>query len=177
VAVTVLAVPGCTDEGPGPSLAPLPPTSSKSSSPSPSPTQAKPTGTAEQQILAQYHRFWTEIYVGVYSRPARDRKNFMSPVVTEPLLSELLRIAGEVDRKGLLGQGTPVPLAPAVSREGGFAVVSDCVDLTDVVTVDRTTGKVTHAGPDRRAIETYLGRGADGVWRVRALNDLKDSKC
>jgi hypothetical protein len=173
----VLAVSGCTDEGPGPVLAPLPPSASPTRSPSPSPTQAKPTGTPEQQVLAQYRRFWTEIYVGVYSRPARDRKEFMSPVVTEPLLSELLRIARELDREGKTGRGTPVPLEPTLTREGHLAVVTDCLDVSSVVTVDRSTGNATHEGPNHRPVETYFRRGTDGVWRVESLNDPKGYKC
>jgi hypothetical protein len=138
----------------------------------------RPTGTAEQQILAQYRRFWREMYTGVEAVRSGDRDAFLRPVVAEPLLSELIRVARERDRKGTQLRGTPAVIDPVVTRQGGSAVVSDCVNLTDVVLVNRSTGKVVGGqGTDRRAIDTYLRRGADAVWRVYSLNDVKDFEC
>jgi hypothetical protein len=137
----------------------------------------RPTGTAEEQILGQYRRFWTETYPTVFSAPADERRALLSPVVGEPLLSELLRIASERDRAGKSTRGTPVLTEPVVSREGGLAVVSDCVDLTDVVLVDRSTGAVTEDGPDRKPTDTYLRRGSDAVWRVYSLNEPRGYRC
>jgi hypothetical protein len=176
-AVVVLALAGCGDDSPGPVLPPLPSSGSPSASASPSPP-AKPTGTAEEQILAQYRRFWTEVYTGVEAVPSQDRAAFMRPVVAEPLLSELLRIAAQRDRAGTQLRGTPIVIDPVVTRQGTSAVVSDCVNLTAVVLTNRSTGEVVGGeGTDRRAIDTYLRRGTGGVWRVYSLNDVKDYVC
>jgi hypothetical protein len=136
-----------------------------------------PTGTAEQQILAQYRRFWTETYPRVFAAPTAERRDILRPVVAERLLSELLRIAGELDGEGKWQRGTPAVLGPAVTRQGGLAVVSDCVDMTGVKVVDRSTGQVTYDPPDRKPTESYLRRGADGAWRVYALKDIREYEC
>jgi hypothetical protein len=176
-AVAGLVLAGCGDNSPGPVLPPLPSSGSPSVSASPSPS-AKPTGRAEEQILAQYRRFWRDVYVGLYAVSASEREIYLRPVVTTPLLAELIRVARENDQAGTELRGTPVSLDPVVTRQGGEAVVSDCVDLTGVVLVDRSTGKVvSRERADRRPIESRLRRGTDGVWRAFSLNDLTEYEC
>jgi hypothetical protein len=114
----------------------------------------------------------------MYDVPSSERKGFLQPLVAEPLLSELLRVARASDSDGTKLRGTPASLDPVVTRRGGEAVVSDCVDLTDVVLVDRSTGTVvSRKGAERRAIETHLRRGTYAVWRVDSLKDLTEYKC
>jgi hypothetical protein len=96
-------------------------------------------------------------------------------VVAEPLLSELLRIAREDERKGVRLRGRPELLDPTLTRQRGEAVVSDCVDFTDVVLVGASTPRET--GPQRKVIDTHVRRDADGAWRVFSLDDVKDYEC
>jgi hypothetical protein len=142
----ILVVPGCADEGPGPVLPPVPPSQSPSASSSPSPTHVTPTGTAEQQILAQYRRFCTKTYPAFFAVPAEQRAALLSPVVTEMLLSELLRGARELDRQGRRSTGTPVLLSEAVTRDGANAVVFGCLDMSDVVVINTQSGEVVGTG-------------------------------
>ena len=173
--LVALALSGCGDDPPGPVLPPLPPSASPSTSSSSASPSVRPTGTAEQQILAQYRRFWREMYTGVEAVRSGDRDAFLRPVVAEPLLSELLRVAREDEHKGVRLHGKPRILDPTLTRQGGEAVVSDCVDFTDVVLVGKSPP--SEAAPQRKVIDTHLRRAADGVWRVNSLNDVKDYQC
>jgi hypothetical protein len=145
-----------------------------SASPSPS---AKPTGTAEEQILAQYRRFWTDAFPRAFAAPADQRRTILSPVVTETLLSELLRVAREIDEKGQISKGVPVLLEQAVTRERANAVVLGCLDMSAVVEIDEATGKVVHRGPPTDSTTTFMKRERDEVWRAYALGEPTGSPC
>ncbi|MCW2609351.1 MAG: hypothetical protein JWM15_597 [Cryptosporangiaceae bacterium] len=172
-AVLVLGASGCTgDSGKGPVDPPLPPSTPASPVPS-----VSPTGTAEDQILAQYRRFWTDIYPAVFLAPEVARRQILSPVVVDRLLSELLRIAGEFDRRNQQSTGRPVLSDEVVNRRAGVAVVAGCVDMTDVVLKDKSTGKVVDEGPMRAFTQTFFKVSDDGVWRAYALRDPPGARC
>jgi hypothetical protein len=151
---------------------PAPPTASASATPS-----EPPTGTAEEQILAQYRRFWTEAYPAVFAAPSAKRRLILEPVVDDPLMAELLRIARGYDRRNKESSGTPVLIAPEVILKGHQAVVAGCVDMTSVILRDRTTGKITDQGPLRIASETYFKDDSHGAWQAYALNEPRGKSC
>jgi hypothetical protein len=173
-AVVVLGVAGCSGDGKGPVDPPVP--SATSSAASVAPT-ASPTGTVDEQILAQYRRFWTEIYPAVLAAPSAERRSILEPVVDDPLMGELLRIARGYDHRNKRSSGTPVLIGPEVSLKGHQAVVAGCVDMTNVILRDRTTGKITDQGRLRIASETYFKDDRNGAWRAYALNEPRGKSC
>jgi hypothetical protein len=131
----------------------------------------------EEQILAQYRRFWTETYPSVFASSAQRRLAILRPVVAEPLLAELLRIAGTLDRRYQGSTGSPRPLRQVVSRKGGEAVVFGCLDMSHVVVIDRRSGAELDRGQRDDVTYTYYSRGTDGVWRAYALSEPAGAKC
>jgi hypothetical protein len=174
----VLGASGCTGGGPGPVDPPLPQSSESSTASSlqRSPV-ASPSGTAEEQILSQYRRFWIETYRSAFAAPSSRRASVLQPVVADPLRAELLRLAAAQDRLLRTSTGLPRLLRQVVSRNGGEAVVFGCLDMSGVVVVDRRTSKEVARGPSKGVTNTYFRRGADGVWRANALNQPVGAKC
>jgi hypothetical protein len=171
--VAVLGAAGCSGDQKGPVDPPVP-SSSVSATPSAS---ASPTGTAEEQILAQYRRFWTEALPATFTAPIDQRREVLEPVAADPLLPELLRLANGFDDKNEVASGTPVVLKQTVSRSGGEAVVSGCLDMRPAIRADRTTGRVTYRGKPRDPNQAYFKLAADGTWRVYALDERPGSEC
>ena len=131
----------------------------------------------ERQVLAQYRRFWTKTYPALFAAPASDRRRVLSPVVAEMLLSQLLRNAQTLDRKGQKVTGTPVLLRQAVRGSGANAVVYGCLDMSGVVIVDKKSGKTVQRGRPRGAALTYMKRQSDGGWRAYGVDHAKRSRC
>ncbi|HEY0357969.1 MAG TPA: hypothetical protein VGD11_05275, partial [Mycobacteriales bacterium] len=92
-AFVVLVAGGCSGDGKGPVDPPPPSTASVTPS-------APPTGRAEEQILAQYRRFWTETLPAAQAAPAERRRTILAEVAMEPALSFLLDGIHDLDRTG-----------------------------------------------------------------------------
>jgi hypothetical protein len=177
-AVVVLALSACGDDRPGPVLPPVPSSGSASATASPAPSPSvRPTGTAEEQILGQYRRFWTEALPSALAAPEPERRDILRTVVAEPLLAELLRVARLFDVKNEVANGIPVLIHQTVSREAREAVVVGCVDMSTAVRTDRQTGKITYRGKPRDPTHAYFTVGSDGVWRVYSLDEPEGSRC
>jgi hypothetical protein len=177
-AVVVLALSACGDDRPGPVLPPVPSSGSASASASPAPSlSVRPTGTAEEQILGQYRRFWTEAYPAMIVAPATERSGILQPYVTEPLLGALLETARQFDRRNEESVGAPELSQLVVSRRAGEGVVVGCVDFTHVPLVNRSTGEVIDDKPLHVGSEMHLRRGRDGLWRGYRLFQPEGSRC
>jgi hypothetical protein len=131
----------------------------------------------EEQILAQYRRFWTETLPAIFAAPPDQRVHILEPVAADPLLPELLRLANGFDEKDQVASGTPVVLKQVVSRKGREASVFGCLDMRPAIRTDRTTGRVTYRGRPRDPNQAYLRLDADGTWRLYALDERPGSKC
>ena len=173
-AVVVLDVTGCSGDGKGPVDPPVP--SATSSAASVAPT-ASPTGTVDEQILAQYRRFWTETLPAVFAASADERPAMLRPVVTDPLLPALIESADELDQQGRLSTGSPVLIRQSVTRRGSEAIVVGCMDSSRARVTDRATGRPITRGRRRDPTETYFKLENDGVWRVYSLNEPKGTRC
>lgn len=174
-AVVVLGAAGCSGDAKGPVDPPIP--SATSSTASVAPT-ASPTGTAEEQILAQYRRFWTEALPAAFEAPSDRRRNVLEAVTTDPLLPELLRLAAGFDDNNQVASGTPVVLKEVVSRSSRLeAVVFGCLDMRLAIRTDRTSGRVIYRGQRRDPNQAYFRLGTDGAWRAYALDERPGSKC
>jgi hypothetical protein len=175
-AVVVLVLAGCGDDSPGPVLPPVPSSGSPSASASRSPS-AKPTGTAEEQILAQYRRFWTEVYPAMMVAPAGQRRAILQQLITQPLLKALLETADEFDRRNQESRGAPQLSNIAVSRRGNEGMAVGCVDFTNVPLVDKRTGEIIENRPLRVSSQMNLKRGPDGVWRGYRHYEPREDRC
>jgi hypothetical protein len=173
-AVVVLDVTGCSGDGKGPVDPPVP--SATSSAASVAPT-ASPTGTVDEQILAQYRRFWTETLPAVFAATPDQRRHVLEPVAADPLLPELLRLAREFDDNNEVASGSPVVLKQMINRRGREVIVFGCLDMRPAIRTDSATGRVTYRGKPRDPNQAYFRAGADGTWRVYALDERPGSKC
>ena len=159
-AVVVLGVTGCSGDGTGPVDPPVPTTATVTPS-------ASPTGTAEEQILAQYRRFWTETLPAAQAASGdRERTRILAPVVMEPALRLLIGGMAKLDRQGQQAYGQDVPIREVVERQGGTALVTGCLDSSQTGVADRATGERLTVGVPTNPVLVTLKRGDDAVWRV-----------
>jgi len=150
---------------------------SASPSPSPSPSAVAPTGTAEEQILAQYRKFWTEALPAAFAAPAAQRRSILAPVVMDPLLKRLLEDVSALDAKHQTSRGRPTLVKHVVTRTGASATVFGCLDFSKTAIVDRSTGRIVEPGNPRYPLRTRFARGSDHVWRAVALDETEGAKC
>jgi hypothetical protein len=172
-AVLVLGASGCTgDSGKGPVDPPLPPSTPASPVPS-----VSPTGTAEDQILAQYRRFWTETLPAAQSAPPEARRSILAAAAMEPALRSLLDGIRDLDRTGEKAYGHLVPVGETLKRRRDIALVTGCLDSSEAGTTDAKSGRVVSRGPGREAVLVTLKAGEDSVWRVYQTGFPKDQRC
>jgi hypothetical protein len=162
-AVVVLGVAGCSGHERGPVDPPVPPTAPTTASGAPS---VSPTGTVEEQILAQYRRFWTETLPAAQAAPVERRKAILAEAAMEPALSFLLDGILELDRSGERAYGHLIPAGETVKRLRGTALVTGCLDSSHAGTIDAESGRVLAKGPGREQVLVTLKVGSDSAWRV-----------
>ncbi|MBE1584578.1 hypothetical protein ACFPOI_43400 [Nonomuraea angiospora] len=122
---------------------------------------------------------YRELYrVGPRAEHARpeERMAILEPVVTQPLLSTMLKGIAALRAKGRFTYGTPTFHTFKVEVRGDRAVVHDCQDGRDGGQADSRTGKhLTHGMPGTYMVAA-LAKEADGAWRVAKVEQL-DSPC
>ena len=165
---TTLIVAGATACGSGGGVDTEAPTLAGASS---TPTAA----TDEAAILAAYREFFarqTEISMA----PKEQRRVLLEPFTADPALERVLRGMFAAEELGEVGYGEPV-VNPQVHAVGGdTATVTDCQDTSATGRKQRKSGKVTTRGFERDNVSTTMLRGADGAWRVSAV-DYVDETC
>jgi hypothetical protein len=169
-AVVVLGASGCTSDGKGPVDPPAPSSSAASVTPT-------PTGTVEEQILAQYRRFWTEALPAAQAAPVEKRRAILAQVVMEPALAFLVEGIRELDRAGERAYGRPVPFGETLKRRRGIALVTGCLDSSHAGRLDTASGRILTRGPRRELVLVTLKIGADSVWRIYQTGFPEDSQC
>jgi hypothetical protein len=175
LAVAACLVASCDEEERYGEPPPLP------SSRPPSPTHASPSGTAaktdEQQILAQYHRFWTDALPRAYAATAPQRRAILAPVTTDPELGVLLRNMSIQDAGGERGYGTQLPLKQSLERSGALSLVRGCLNSRNAGVLRAATGKKLTRGPERNPVLVNLKKSADSSWRVSFVKYPGGSQC
>jgi hypothetical protein len=174
--MVVLGTPACANERspmprPSPSVAP------QLSSPAPKSVTAAPTGTAEQQILAVYRRYWTTVLPAVAAVPRGERRAILEPIMVEPALSSALALLLSMDRAGHKLYGHAVPVSQVLQRRGNAAALKGCIDSSGTGSVDVETGQYVSRGLRREAVLMTFTLGDDGVWRVYGMYFPKDPRC
>ena len=158
VAPALLAVPAC----------------SSGETPTPEPTK---TASAEEQILTQYKRLWTETLPQATAADSKARETILATTLTGPALSRALAGLQTLDDKGQTQYGKDVPLRQSVRRSGKTAVVSGCLDSSRAGAVDRRNGRKINKGPATNPVTVTFTEGPDGVWRVSNTQFGNTQKC
>ncbi|MCW2567427.1 MAG: hypothetical protein JWN54_1524 [Mycobacterium sp.] len=181
-ALAVLGMSACVGEGsaaprPSSSLSPsLPPAPSPSSS-APRSVTATPSGTAEEQVLALYRRYWTTVLPAAAAVPRAERRALLEPLMVEPALSGALALLLSIDRAGQRLYGHAVPVSQVVQWRDGAAVLRGCINSYEMGRIDVDTGKFVSRGRPREAVLMAFQIGDDGAWRVSAMYFPKDPRC
>jgi hypothetical protein len=169
-AFVVLVAGGCSGDGKGP-VEPPPPSTARVT------PSAPPTGTAEEQILAQYRRFWTETLPAAQAAPVERRSGILAETVMEPALSFLvegIRKDHSADEKPY---GHAVPIGETLKRRHDLALVTGCLDSSHSGKADAQSGKVLTKGPSRELVLVTLKLGADLIWRVYETGFPDTGRC
>ena len=169
VALALFAIAGCTDARPDAAS----PTSS-SQTPSPTPTSSSatpdPHASAMAQVLAAYRGFWRAA-TAAEARPGERHPQLAEFATDKALAAEQATIV-LYRQQGIVGRGEPKlnPEVVSVSLVSEQAVIRDCLDLTDVEAVYRSTGKsAIAAGQSRRHVATAKAAVYDGRWVITEL--------
>jgi hypothetical protein len=126
-----------------------------------------PSGTAEEQILAQYRRFWTDSLPSAQAASdANTRSRLLAPTVMEPALSLLVEGMAGLDRKGKRAYGYDIPLREVIERKGDTALVTGCLDSSHTGVKEDRTGRKLTVGVPTNPVFVTLKRASDRIWRV-----------
>lgn len=152
---------------PSGSLPPTPsatPSSTASAMPSPSTSL-----TDEQQILAQYKRFWLEALPAAFSAPASQRRSILEPVVTDPELTVLVDNLAALNERGEKDYGVNRPLRQTVEIRQNLSLVTGCLDSSGSGVAEAKTGRKKTKGVPQNPVRVNLRRTAGQAWRVSAV--------
>ncbi len=163
-AAVLVLVAGCDDE---PDYRRLPPTSS--ATPSAAAPNVSPSLTTEQQILAQYERFWTEAAPASDSASNHERRAILAPVVMNPQLDLMLNNAAVLNARGERSYGVDRPLRQTVVINGDLALVRGCLDSSKSGIADKASGRPKTRGVPQNPVLANFRRGADFVWRISGI--------
>jgi hypothetical protein len=180
-ALIVLVLGGCSTSHATPEGTPTPAVPVTSTSVSASPTavssQVASTGTAEEEILAEYRRLWRQVIPAAAAAKPADRRALLAPVMMDPALSEHLAWLIKLDRAGQKSVGRSEPLTEVIQRQGDTAVVKGCLDSSNVATVEVESGAYVGRGLPHEVVVVTFERADDGKWRISGWKFPKDPRC
>ncbi|MGW6842119.1 hypothetical protein [Streptomyces sp. NPDC054958] len=172
IATTVAAVTtGCTKEN---KAAPPP---SPSASPSPS---ADPQAAEKTALLGVYRAFW-DASLRAYSTGSM-KNTGMEPVGTDKAYAKVQATQIYYRDHGYVMTGAPA-LSPQVTAldsaaEPPKATITDCIDSTDYIQVEKQSGKpVETMDKNRRHVATYTALKIGGTWQIRDFEISRDQLC
>ncbi|MFE4599357.1 hypothetical protein ACFRKE_00700 [Kitasatospora indigofera] len=169
---------GCSSSpGKAPSPAPTPTTAQPTAAPSPT---VDPTADAKQQILAAYTGMWAEqvkaystgTLVGVDLEKYAGDKALAGIKVTAVWLQDHNQVMKGAPK--LSPEVTSIDMASSPRR----ATLTDCVDSTDLVAVDKTTGVPAKVADDnRRHPQASVARVFNGQWLIMESTIDREKTC
>jgi hypothetical protein len=154
--------------------------SSRHSEPSVAVAPVDPHASAKASVLAAYYAFW-RVATSAEAHPRRRHPELAKFATDKALAAEQATLV-LYRQQGIVGQGTPrlSPRVVAVATAGPqpSAAISDCLDLTAVDAVYRSTGKSAIApGQSRRHTATAKATMYDGRWMIRELVANRKQPC
>ncbi|MFD0120171.1 hypothetical protein [Streptomyces virginiae] len=172
IAATVAAVTiGCTKEN----KASLPP--SPAASPPPS---ADPQAAEKDALLGVYRAFW-DAQRKVYASGSM-KGSGIEKVAGDKAYSKIQTTRAYYVDNGSIMKGEPV-LSPTVSaldmtQTPAAGTISDCVDTTGYIQVNKESGQpVETLNSKRRHLSTYTALKIAGAWQIRDLEIDRDRTC
>jgi hypothetical protein len=133
--------------------------------------------TAEQQILAQYRRYWTTAFPAAAAAPRAGRRAILQPVVTEPGLSTTLAWLMGLDGAGESVYGRAAPITQTLEEQGELVLARGCLDSSQTGKLQARSGKIITRGLRREAVLMWFKLDSDGVWRVYGSYFPKGARC
>jgi hypothetical protein len=121
-------------------------------------------------VLAAYRGFWRAA-TAAEARPGRRHPQLARYATDKALAAEQATIV-LYRQQGIIGRGEAKlsPEVVSISLASAQAVIRDCLDLTDVEAVYRSTGKsAIAAGQSRRHVATAKAAVYDGRWLLTEL--------
>jgi hypothetical protein len=136
--------------------------------PAPGGDKPKPpaAAAADQQILAQYRKLWTQTIPAATAAKAGARRSILAVTMADPALSDAVRRYQNLERAGQRSYGRAVPLRQSVTVSGTTAVVKGCLDSTHSGVADRKTGRKLTRGVATSPVTATFTEASDGVWRA-----------
>lgn len=175
ILLALLVISGCTDARPDDAIPRTPSSSAAPTTPSPT---VDPHAAAKAEVLAAYRGFWRAA-TDAEARPNRKHPQLTRYATDEALAAEQATIV-LYRQQGIVGRGEPrlSPEVVALNQQPGSAVIADCLDLTGVDAVYRSTGESAIApGQSRRHRATATAVRRDGRWVIRELTADRKQPC
>ncbi|MFE2167926.1 hypothetical protein ACFXB3_23135 [Streptomyces sp. NPDC059447] len=173
IAATITVVTtGCTKD---PKAAPT--TSGSSASPSPS---ADPQEAEKTALLGVYRTFWDSQKKVYATGSVKDTG--IEKVATDKAYSKIQATRAYYVDNGSVMKGEPV-LSPVISamdmsKTPPASTITDCVDTTAYIQVNKETGEpVKTLDTKRRHVTTYTALKIGGAWQIRDLEIDRDATC
>ncbi|MEV7525628.1 hypothetical protein [Streptomyces sp. NPDC091371] len=173
VAATITVVTaGCTKE---PTASPAP--SSPSASPSPS---ADPQEAEKNALLDVYRTFW-DASLKAYSTGSM-KNTGIETVGTDKAYAKVQATQIYYAENGFVMTGAPV-LSPKVTAmdtaaKPPSATITDCIDSTNYIQVEKENGKpVGTLDKNRRHVASYTALKIGGAWQIRDFEISRDQLC
>jgi hypothetical protein len=143
----------------------------------PAEPSASKSASAEDQILGQYRKLWTETLPAATAADADARQAILAATLTEPALTRALAGLARLDQNGQTQYGHDVPLRQTVRRAGRNAVVTGCLDSSKAGAVDRKTGRKVNRGSATNPVTVTFVQDPDGVWRASTTTFANTKTC
>jgi hypothetical protein len=136
-----------------------------------------PTAAADDQVLLQYRRLWTETLPAATIAPTGTRRDILARTMTDPALNDAIGRIAKMDEAGQTSYGVTIPLRQSVKLDGKSAVVTGCLDSSKSGVADAKSGRKLTVGVPTSPVAVTFKQGADGVWRVSETKFPTSQKC
>jgi hypothetical protein len=175
VVVSAVAVAGCGSSGGDP--APSPSTSPPSASSAPSPDR---TAQAEAQAVAAYEHMWAAAAAAYHAGKVTSPE--LEKYAIDKALADIKTTGLYYQDHGQIMNGRPTSTPHVTSIEFATtpytADITDCLDSTHYVAVDKKTGKATDRGPGPyRHVTTAVARYNGTSWVISSVDISRDRTC
>ncbi len=181
IVVIFLAIPGCTGGRPDHAAPRTTQATESPASASPRTTSSAtsdPQAAAKAQVLDAYRGFW-KAATAAEAHPGRRHPELAKYATDKALAAEQATIV-LYRQQGIVGRGEPKlnPEVLGISLGTGKAVIRDCLDLSGVDAVYRSTGE-SAIPPDqsRRHVATAKAALYNGRWLVTELVADRKQPC
>ena len=132
-------------------------------------TSAAATFSPDQQAaIAAYTNFWKALAPASRAKTAAQQLTLLTPVTTDPELSQLISGIASERRKGRVFYGVDRPHVSQVKITGQRATVVDCQDSSAAGVESIKTGKKLTVGVAAHPVRTTMLRRSDG-WKVSTV--------